>query len=119
MGISDCESFGTKFEISGRFRRTQEARRDKPCRPCRGTVVFVSEDFEFRRARRDGGLRACRGEASQRAAHRDKASRACRGEVLKCSFWLVLVPVCGTLSLECSGSSRELFWDFMRVYNTV
>ena len=88
MGISYCESFGTKFEISGRFRRNQEARRDKPCRPCRGTRVSVSVDFGFRRARRDGGLRACRGEASQRAAHRDKASRACRGEVLKWGFGL-------------------------------
>ena len=108
-----------KYEFSGRFRRNQEAHRDKPCRPCRGARVSVSVDFGFKRARRDGGLRACRGEASQRAAHRDKASRACRGEVLKWGFWLVLVPVCGTLSLECSGSSRELFWDSMRVFNTV
>ena len=51
-------------------------------------MVTVGGDFRFRRARRDGGLRACRGEASQRAAYRDKASRACRGEVLKCSFWI-------------------------------
>ena len=101
MGISDCGSFGTKFEISGRFRQNQEARRDKPCRPCRGERVSVSVDFGFRRARRDEGLRAC------------------RGEVLKWGFWLVLVPVCGTLSLECSGSSRELFWDSMSVFNTV
>ena len=75
--------------------------------------------FGFRRARRDGGLRACRGEASQRASHRDKASRACRGEVLNWGFWLVLVPVCGTLSLGCSGGSKELFWDSMRVFTTV
>ena len=74
------------MEFSGYFRRNQEAHRDKPCRPCRGERVSVSEDFGFRRAHRDEGLRACRGGASQRAAHRDKASRACRGEVLNCGF---------------------------------
>ena len=107
------------MEFSGYFRRNQEAHRDKPCRPCRGESVSVCGVFGFRRAHRDEGLRACRGGASQRAAHRDKASRACRGEVLKWGFWLVLVPVCGTLSLGCSGSSRELFWDSMRVFTTV
>ena len=96
------------MEIFGRFRQNQEAHRDKPCRPCRGTRVSVSGDFGFRRARRDEGLRACHGEASQRVAHGDKASRACRDEVLKWGFWLVLVPVFGTLSLECPRRFRSV-----------
>ena len=47
LGIFGLRKFRSKLEIFGRFGRTQEARRGKPCRPCRGTIVTVSVGIRF------------------------------------------------------------------------
>ena len=120
LGIFYFRKFGSKFGIFGRFGRIQEARLDKPFRPCRGTIVLIGEGGSSGLGCHDKGFTACRGGASQRAVRRDKACRCFRDEVSETSFFDTFDPDLWCFELKMFRVvPRGHSWDFVRFYSPV
>ena len=72
-----CFQFGQDWIEIGDFGRFQDARRDRPLLPCRGTIVSLCVLWVFGGSSRQGFI-ARRDMILQRVPHRDEELLGCR-----------------------------------------